>query len=241
MGVTFCLHSVNSTLTIIHNKYEQQMNDFELWHDKWAANKIGFHLEDVNPLLIKYWEQLAPHREQSVFVPLCGKSEDLVWLAQRHDNVVGVELSQIAVRSFFSEHFYTPMVTPISGQYELYQFDELNLYVGDYFSVPVEPVELIYDRAALIAIPQSLRPAYAEKLKQTLKPEGKILLVSLDYIQEEMSGPPYSVDRQEIEQLFGEGYSIEKLERDEAGKDHRRIQQGLTRFAEEVWLIERTD
>ncbi|MCW8344487.1 thiopurine S-methyltransferase [Vibrio sp. ZSDZ65] len=214
------------------------MNDYELWHDKWAANKIGFHLDDVNPLLIEHWNKLTPTREQSVFVPLCGKSEDLVWLAARHDNVQGVELSQIAVRSFFAEHFYTPLVTTLNSQFELYQFDELSIYTGDYFSAPVESVDLIYDRAALIAIPHDLRAMYVEKLKQVLKPGGKILLVTLDYIQDQLAGPPYSVPEAEVAAYFDEGYRITRLARDEAGSEHRRIKQGLTRFAEEVWLIE---
>ncbi len=214
------------------------MNDFELWHNKWAANQIGFHLEDVNPLLIKYWNKLSPAREQSVFVPLCGKSEDLVWLAQRHDKVFGVELSQIAVRSFFSEHFYTPTVTSLPGQFELYQFDELDIYVGDYFSVPIEPVEFIYDRASLIAMPANLRPSYVDKLKSSLKIGGKILLITLDYIQDEMTGPPFSVPAEEVSELFDQEFTVTKLERDEADIEHPRIKKGLSRFAEEVWLIE---
>lgn len=96
------------------------MRDQEFWHSKWASNQIGFHLEDVNPLLPAYWHHANPKREDKVLVPLCGKSEDLVWLATKHDSVEGVELSQIAVRSFFAEHFYTPTVTPISGMHELY-------------------------------------------------------------------------------------------------------------------------
>ncbi|CAH0525877.1 thiopurine S-methyltransferase [Vibrio hippocampi] len=214
------------------------MNDFEIWHDKWAANQIGFHLEDVNPLLIDYWSKLKPLKNETVFVPLCGKSEDLVWLAQQHDEVYGVELSQIAVRAFFAEHFYTPLVTAISGQYELYQFDELNLYVGDYFSLPIAPVDLIYDRAALVAMPKEIRGEYVSKLKQLLKPGGRILLVTLDYIQQELSGPPFSVTEAELTEYFAGDYQLTRLYRDEAGEDHRRIKQGLTRFAEEVWLIE---
>ncbi|MFC5077713.1 Thiopurine S-methyltransferase [Vibrio thalassae] len=214
------------------------MNDFELWHDKWAANKIGFHLEDVNPLLIKHWNEVKPSRVDSVFVPLCGKSEDLIWLAQLHDNVQGVELSQIAVRAFFAEHFYTPMVTPINGQFELYQFDELDIYVGDYFTAPIKPVDLIYDRAALIAMPEDLRALYVDKLKQSLNPGGRILMITLDYVQSEMSGPPFSVPSNEIKDYFGEDYRLTLLERDEADSEHRRIKQGLSRFAEEVWLVE---
>jgi thiopurine S-methyltransferase len=195
-------------------------------------------LEDVNPLLIKFWDKLKPSREDDVFVPLCGKSEDLIWLAQQHNSVQGVELSQIAVRAFFAEHLYTPMVTPINSQFELYQFDELDIYVGDYFTAPIKPVDLIYDRAALIAIPQELRVPYVNKLKQTLKPGGRILLVTLDYAQSEMTGPPFSVPSNNISAYFGDDFKLTLLNRDEADSNHPRIQQGLTRFSEEVWLVE---
>ncbi|MEZ9061060.1 MULTISPECIES: thiopurine S-methyltransferase [unclassified Vibrio] len=214
------------------------MNNPEFWHNKWAANQIGFHLEDVNPLLIKFWEKTEPSYEKSVFVPLCGKSEDLIWLASKHEEVQGVELSQIAVRAFFSEHFYTPTVTQISGQHELYQFDELSVYTGDYFTAPIQPVDIIYDRASLVALPEEMRVQYVERLKQLLKPGGKILLVTLDYDQNEMAGPPFSVPKLEIDQLFA-GYKITLLNQDIADDEHPKIaKKGLSRFCEEVYLIE---
>lgn len=214
------------------------MKDPEFWHNKWAANQIGFHLDDVNPLLIKYWPETQPQRDDQVFVPLCGKSEDLVWLAMKHEDVQGVELSNIAVRAFFSEHFYTPMVTPINGQHELFQFDELSIYVGDYFTAPIRPVDIVYDRASLIALPEEMRVAYVEKIKSVLKPGARILLVTLDYPQQEMAGPPFSVTEHEVHQHFGE-YQITKLYRDDADEHHPKIaKKGLSRFAEEVYLIQ---
>ncbi|MEZ8285816.1 thiopurine S-methyltransferase [Vibrio splendidus] len=214
------------------------MNNPEFWHNKWTANQIGFHLEDVNPLLIEFWKKTEPSYEKSVFVPLCGKSEDLIWLATKHSDVQGVELSQIAVRAFFSEHLYTPTVTQINGQHELYQFDELNVYTGDYFSAPIQPVDIIYDRASLVALPAEMRVQYIERLKQLLKPGGKILLVTLDYDQSEMAGPPFSVPKLEIDQLFA-GYKITLLNQDIADDEHPKIaKKGLSRFSEEVYLIE---
>lgn len=214
------------------------MNNPEFWHNKWAANQIGFHLEDVNPLLIEFWKKTDPSYEKSVFVPLCGKSEDLIWLASKHEEVQGVELSQIAVRAFFSEHFYTPTVTQISGQHELYQFDELSVYTGDYFTAPIQPVDIIYDRASLVALPEEMRVQYVERLKQLLKPGGKILLVTLDYDQSEMAGPPFSVPKLEIDQLFA-GYKITLLNQDIADDEHPKIaKKGLSRFCEKVYLIE---
>ncbi len=214
------------------------MRDQEFWHSKWVSNQIGFHLEDVNPLLPAYWHHANPKREDKVLVPLCGKSEDLVWLATKHDSVEGVELSQIAVRSFFAEHFYTPTVTPISGMHELYQFDELSIYTGDFFTAPVSQADIVYDRAALVALPQDMREEYVARLKQLLNPGGRILLVTLNYPQEEMAGPPFSVPLEEIQQLFA-GYKVTCLNVDQADEHHPKIaKKGLSRFSEEVYLIE---
>ncbi|MCX8791785.1 thiopurine S-methyltransferase [Vibrio parahaemolyticus] len=214
------------------------MRDQEFWHSKWASNQIGFHLEDVNPLLPAYWHHANPKREDKVLVPLCGKSEDLVWLATKHDSVEGVELSQIAVRSFFAEHFYTPTVTPISGMHELYQFDELSIYTGDFFTAPVSQADIVYDRAALVALPQDMREEYVARLKQLLNPGSRILLVTLNYPQEEMAGPPFSVPLEEIQQLFA-GYKVTCLNVDQADEHHPKIaKKGLSRFSEEVYLIE---
>ncbi|WP_325893974.1 thiopurine S-methyltransferase [Grimontia sp. NTOU-MAR1] len=210
--------------------------DQEFWHSRWAENRIGFHLSDTNPLLVKYWPLLNPKREDAVFIPMCGKSIDLSWLASKHNEVVGVELSEIAVRAFFSEHLYTPTVTSMSPTMKLYQFDELSIYAGDYFTVPLDTYSLIYDRAALIAMPDSMRQKYVERLLSLLKPGGKILLVTLHYPQEQMDGPPFSVDGDEVRRLF-DGYKITHLNRDE---DSDRPPKGKAAdfFAEEVWLIE---
>lgn len=214
------------------------MRDQEFWHSKWASNQIGFHLEDVNPLLPACWHHANPKREDKVLVPLCGKSEDLVWLATKHDSVEGVELSQIAVRSFFAEHFYTPTVTPINGMHELYQFDELSIYTGDFFTAPVSQADIVYDRAALVALPQDMREEYVARLKQLLNPGGRILLVTLNYPQEEMAGPPFSVPLEEIQQLFA-GYKVTCLNVDQADEHHPKIaKKGLSCFSEEVYLIE---
>ncbi|MFC1235587.1 thiopurine S-methyltransferase [Vibrio sp. F74] len=214
------------------------MKDSEFWHKKWASNQIGFHLEDVNPLLIRYWDRTNHSASDNVLVPLCGKSEDLIWLAAKHDAVQGIEISDIAVRSFFAEHFYTPTVVKLDSEHEIYQFDELSIYVGDVFTASVSNVDIIYDRAALVALPEDMREEYVNRLKSLLNNGGRILLVTLDYVQSEMSGPPFSVDETEIRRLFSE-YKLTILNRDEADESHPKIsKKGLSRFAELVWLIE---
>ncbi len=210
----------------------------EFWQQKWATNQIGFHLQDPNPLLQQYWSALEPSYEHTVLVPLCGKSEDLDWLAERHHRVIGVELTKIAVRAYFAERFYTPMVFALSGQHEKYQFDEVELIQGDFFTAPQEPVDLIYDRAALVALEQQQRHHYCRTLLSWLKPQGKLLLISLDYPQSEMDGPPFSVNETEIRQLFA-GHKITQLAQfDRVNSDKKAIAYQLTSMSETVWLIE---
>ncbi|QUJ68882.1 thiopurine S-methyltransferase [Photobacterium sp. GJ3] len=211
--------------------------DSEFWHNRWAENRIGFHLSETNPVLPQFWPQLGISRDETVFVPMCGKSLDLTWLAERHHQVIGVELSEIAVRAYFSEHLYIPTVTTLGNGHTLYEFDEVRIYCGDFFTVPVDTVDAVYDRAALIAMPEKMRESYVQHLLSRVKPGGKILLVTLDYPQQEMSGPPFSVPAPDVESLF-KGCDVKHLGREDADASHPRMQQGLSRFAEEVWLIQ---
>ncbi|WP_434360512.1 thiopurine S-methyltransferase [Parasalinivibrio latis] len=207
----------------------------EFWHQRWAENRIGFHLDDVNSYLKKHWQALAPKRDERVFVPLSGKSLDLVWLAQKHNEVAGVELSEIAVRAFFAEQLYTPTVYTQPSGHEVYEFDEITLYCGDYFTLNAQPFSLVYDRAALIAMPPEMRKAYVEKLRSMLLPGARIMLVTLDYPQHEGSGPPFAVPESEVRELFA-GMEITCLERNEEDAKQPRNMK-YSHFAEEVWLI----
>jgi thiopurine S-methyltransferase len=119
-----------------------------------------------------------------------------------------------------------------------YEFDELQIYQGDVFTAPLTGIDLIYDRAALVSIAPSRRHAYAQRLCSLLKPGGRILLITVDYVQDELAGPPFSVDAEHIQQLFP-GMKATLLCRQEADQHHPKIaRQNLTRFADEVWLIE---
>lgn len=211
--------------------------DTEFWHSRWAENRIGFHLNETNPALTKHWHAVKATRDSRVLVPMCGKSVDLIWLAQQHNQVIGIELSDIAVKAFFAEQLYTPMVSGVGAE-TVYEFDEITIHSGDFFSVPVEPVDVVYDRAALIAMPQNIRQRYAERLLALLKNGGRILLVTVDYPQEQLDGPPFCVAKEEVESLFKD-CQVTHLARDDADESHPRRQRGLTRFAEEIWLIEK--
>lgn len=206
------------------------MNELEYWHNQWASNQIDFHLYDVHPLLKQYWRAAKPHCDERVLVPLCGKSEDLVWLACQHDDVQAVELSPIAVRAFFAEHFYTPLVIPVNHEHELYQFDELSIYTGDFFTAPLESVDLVYDRAALEALPPAQRQSYVAHLTSKMKAGGRILLIIGDCPTAALPNSANPFSETEVRQLY-QGYTVTCLQQ---GDD---LRQGEWSAAS-VFLIE---
>src|SRR3546814_8142059 len=82
--------------------------DPDFWQQRWRDNRIGFHRDGVLPLLEKHWPSLGLATGSRVFVPLCGKSLDMAWLAARGHRVLGVELSPLAVGQFFDENGLAP-------------------------------------------------------------------------------------------------------------------------------------
>lgn len=214
--------------------------DAEFWHDRWVDNKIGFHLGEVNPYLVKYWPELKLHPGSRVFVPLCGKSLDLLWLAEQGYEVVGIEISPIAVQAFFKENCLSPKIEQ-HGAFELWQVDNISLICGDFFELsPFQLGEIaaVYDRASLIALPVDMRRAYVEHLADLCPPGIPRLLITLDYDQSKMHGPPFAVSDEEIQQLYSERDEIIRLEASDIIKDNERFsQRGLNSLVESVWRI----
>ena len=170
----------------------------------WREGRTHFHREEVNPDLINYWPKLNVNPKATVFVPLCGKSLDMLWLSQQGLKVVGIELSEQAVIQFATEH-QLHFQQETRGEVRHYYTDSISLWVADIFALEssfIAPVDAIYDRAALIALPAKLRPIYVDVCLQWLKPQGAILLKTLSYHQEELEGPPFSVPDEEVISLY---------------------------------------
>lgn len=183
------------------------------WHNRWFNNEIGFHLPEVNPQLVKHWSSLGLDPGSRILVPLCGKSRDMLWLLEQGYRVVGIELSGIAAEAFFVENGITPRLTREAG-FTCWSCDGLDLLCGDFFSFQTKNIgryDGFYDRAALVALPPEMRPAYAQQLTRLSDPAACGLLVSFDYNQDEMNGPPFSVPGDEVNTLFSEHWNIHKL------------------------------
>ena len=212
--------------------------DSGFWLRKWEKQETGFHLERVNPQLERYHSKLF-RQKTPVFVPLCGKSLDMHFLAQQGYPVIGVELSPIAVRAFFEENQLEYQLSTTTS-FEIFQSGLITVLCGDFFAL--EPARLsgcqqIYDRAALIALSAEQRRRYVEKLKQLLPDRSTTLLITLAYNRQEMSGPPFSVNRDEVSALFPFAEIEQLYQRDIIEHEHRFRARGVTRLDECVYAL----
>ena len=215
----------------------------EFWHSRWAAGQIGFHQAEVNPYLQQFWPTLQVAVGARVLVPLCGKSVDMTWLCGQGLQVVGVELSEAAAQAYFSERNIQPVVER-RGAFTVYADDHCEIWCGDFFELTLAEIGVcsaLYDRAALIALPVEMRARYAEHLGRLLPSACLGLLVTLDYQQSEIDGPPFAVTQQEVRQLLGIDWQVELMASLDVLEDNARfVQRGASRLDEQVYRLLRT-
>lgn len=212
----------------------------DFWLERWQRDEIGFHQNEVNPHLCEFWPELNLARGSTVFVPLCGKSRDMLWLREQRHQVMGVELSAIAVRVFFEENGYTPQHAS-RGKFNRCEADGIRILCGDFFDLTGDDlanVTAVYDRASLIALPPEMRVSYIRHLASILPRATQILLITVEYPQTEMQGPPFSVSSGEVEALYRE-YAEARLlaELDVLAQNPRFQQRGLSRLRENIFLL----
>lgn len=209
--------------------------DAQFWHDRWQSSRIGFHQQQVNGHLRRCWQQLGVAAQCEVLVPLCGKSLDMHWLAERGHPVAGFELSPLAVRDFFREAGVTPQQQSLH-HFQCWQARGISLYQGDFFQAEslARRFDAAYDRAALIALPEALRLSYAGLLARLLRPGAAMLLVTLDYAPVQHEAPPFAVNEAEVYRLFGDDFDIELLGRLEEGDSHPLVASGERAFFDEL-------
>ncbi|TAL45367.1 MAG: thiopurine S-methyltransferase [Methylovulum sp.] len=184
--------------------------DNVLWLQCWRDRRTDFHQQTVNRLLTRFWPSLDLLPGSRVFVPLCGKSLDMVWLAGQGHDVIGVELSPIAVRAFFRENRLKP-VRQQRGKFTLWRHGRFSILCGDYFSLTrsdLGQVDTVYDRAALTALPEDIRRRYVVQLKLIVPETAQVFLLTTEDAEEkESSGQAFGV-AEEIKTLYSEAYEI---------------------------------
>ena len=207
------------------------MND--VWLERWQEGRIGWHELDGSALLRRHWPRLM--RGSRVLVPFCGKSVDLLWLASQGMDVVGVEISEIAVRAFFAENDLGFENTLDSGL-QCYQAGSapVKIYCGDYFEFAGETCDALFDRGALVAVPASERRRYVEHTNSLLRADAFKMLITLEYDQDAVEGPPFSVDAAEVERFWPDLRRVYSHNDLETGSPKFR-KTGLEEVIESVW------
>ena len=212
----------------------------DFWLGRWEREEIGFHQDEFHPCLPLHWQELNLARDSVVFVPLCGKSRDMLWLREQGHQVLGVELSPIAVQAFFNENGYTPQRVT-GARFDSYTANGIRILCGDFFDLGKDDlanVGAVYDRAALIALPPEMRERYVSHLAGILPRAPQILLITVDYPQHEMQGPPFSVTSGEVEQLYREYAEVRLLANHDVLAQNPRFQQrGLSRMRENIFML----
>lgn len=213
----------------------------DFWHQRWQQNQIGFHQDTPTPLLQKHWPALGVAAGARVFVPLCGKSLDMAWLAARGHRVLGVELSRLAVEQFFAEHGLQPDIED-SRYGTCFRAGNIEILCGDAFGLDAELLascSAVFDRAALIALPPALRQRYVGELHARLPTGCRGLLVTLEYPQDERDGPPFSVPEPEVRELYADAWRVDLLERRPIPADHPGFVNGVSRLETAVYALQR--
>jgi len=208
--------------------------DSQFWIDKWDRNEIGFHKSEAHPLLVKHFDALSLTKGARVFLPLCGKTLDIAWLREQGVHIVGAELSERAVEGLFHSMEIAPTKTQIRSLTR-YSAEGIDIYAGDIFDLSRDvlgTVDLVYDRAALVALPEDMRERYASHLTD-LTGTAPQLLISFDYTQSEMKGPPFSAPHAEVRRLYAPHYDIAPL----ASVPVEGGLKGHCPAMEEVWLL----
>lgn len=210
------------------------------WLNRWKQGEIGFHQEEINPYLREYWQTLGLAHDTKVFVPLCGKSRDMIWLHDQGHALLGIELSDLAIQDFFREnHLVAHHVT--NDQFDRYEGDGIRILHGNFFDLnkaDLANVSAVYDRASMVALPPDMRKRYVSHLASILPPATQILLITFDYPQSEMVGPPFAVSPEEVETLYQAHAEIRLLARlDVLEQNPRFRKRGLSQIHEGIFLL----
>lgn len=184
----------------------------DFWLSRWKENNIPFHEAETNPLLLKYFKELSLAKDSRIFIPLCGKTLDITWLLSNGYRIAGAELVEMAVQQLFQELGVEPEISKVD-KLTLYSAKGIDIFVGDIFDLSKEilgPVDAVYDRAALVALPRETRVRYSAHLAKITN-QAPQLLITFEYDQSKMAGPPFSISAEEVSQHYKDTFNLVNL------------------------------
>ena len=104
----------------------------DFWLERWENNQIGFHQDEFSPYLKGHWAKLEADTDSQVFVPMAGKTRDMLWFTNKGHDVLGIELSELAVNAFFAENELEVTESKV-GDHVHYHADKIKFLCGDFF------------------------------------------------------------------------------------------------------------
>lgn len=208
--------------------------DAKFWHQRWQSNETGFHESQANSLLVANLNLLSVARDERVFLPLCGKTLDIAWLLSKGYRVAGAELSELAVKQLFEGLAIDPIIAD-AGKLKHYSASGLDLYCGDIFQLDqniLGTVDAVYDRAALVALPLAMRHQYSKHVT-AIAANARQLVITFEYDQSAMQGPPFSISADEVYQHYKNNYKVTAL----ASRQVEGGLKGICSASETAWLL----
>lgn len=209
----------------------------EDWHKRyWEDNNLYFHCEEPHDMLVKFYDRICGERNERIFLPLCGKSVDLMWLANRGHEVVGLEFSDIAVKAVFEESNQEYNVLT-QDNFDVYKAKNvpLTIYKGDFFLITnklLGKFDAVWDRGGFTAIEAERRSEYVKILLTLLQETGKVLLFSVNFDTSSYGGPPYPASIENVKDYFG-NCKVEEIDQEVTP----RSQWDVDDFFRSIYLI----
>jgi len=208
--------------------------DPDFWHLRWRENRIGFHQAAANAMLVKHIDALDLQAGARIFLPLCGKTNDIGWLMSQGYRVAGAELSRLAIDQLFQDLGLTPEITEL-GALTRFSAANIDIFVGDILALTADllgPIDASYDRAALVALPRDMRARYADHMAR-ITANAPQFLICFEYDQSLMTGPPFSVNADEVARVYAAQYRLT----DHDAADVAGGLKGICPAIERVWLL----
>ncbi|XP_037444461.1 probable thiol methyltransferase 2 [Triticum dicoccoides] len=168
----------------------------EGWRRCWEQGVTPWDLGQPTPAVVKLVQSgTLPAGGATVLVPGCGGGYDAVALSGGGRSVVGLDVCDAVI------------------QRARQRSSDVAFVCADFFTwAPPEPFHLIFDYTFFCALDPSVRPAWAARMEELLRPDGE--LITLMYLpQDQDSGPPYNTTVLDYEEVLNPlGFVIESIE-----------------------------
>ncbi|KDO51607.1 hypothetical protein CISIN_1g024021mg [Citrus sinensis] len=150
------------------------------WEKCWEEGLTPWDIGQPAPIIVHLHQSGALPKGRAL-VPGCGTGYDVVAMASPERYVVGLEISDIAIKK----------AEELSSSLPNAKF--VSFLKADFFTwCPTELFDLIFDYTFFCAIEPEMRAAWAQKIKDFLKPDGELITLMFP-ISDHVGGPPYKV------------------------------------------------